>query len=110
MLCEIDKGVCLVIFNDCNYMFCVDFLDRYMFNRSLLVVLILLLCLICFDYIKKSVRYKYVVEELRNDMKIIKRRIYEEKILFWKIKLKYVKEKVMMLKVKDLEVVGFIVK
>lgn len=55
-------------------------------------------------------RYKYVVEELRNDMKIIKRRIYEEKILFWKIKLKYVKEKVMMLKVKDLEVVGFIVK
>lgn len=55
-------------------------------------------------------RYKYVIEEIRNDMEIIKRRINDENILFLKNKFKYVKEKVIMLKVKDLEVVGLIIK
>lgn len=32
LVSEIDKGVCLVIFDVCGYIFSVDLLDRYMFN------------------------------------------------------------------------------
>lgn len=108
--CEIDKGVRLVTLNDCIHTFSVDSLDRYMFNRSSSYALTLPQCPICFAHIKKSVRYKHVVEEIRNDMEVIKKKINEESTSSLKSKLKYVQEKVTMLKARDPEAVSFIIK
>lgn len=81
LLNEIDKGVCLVIFEVCGYIFSVDLFDRCMFNWSLLLVLELRYCFYCLIFIKKSLWFKFEIEDLWYDIESIKRKIKEEDVI-----------------------------
>lgn len=107
---EIDKGVRLVTLEACGHTFSVDSLDRYMFNRSLPLALELRHCPYCFTLIKKSLRFKPEVDDLRNDIESIKRKIGEEDAISKQRKLKYITKKTTILMEKDPEAVGFIIK
>lgn len=107
---EIDKGVRLVTLDACGHTFSVDSLDRYMFNQSLPLALELRHCPYCLTLIKKSSRFKPVIEELRTNIEGIKRKINEEDVASMNRKLKYITKKKTMLMEKDSEAVGFIFK
>ncbi|XP_062594415.1 NFX1-type zinc finger-containing protein 1-like [Saccostrea cucullata] len=109
----IDNDIRFVSLN-CNHTFSLNSMDSYMFNpgriQSSSVPVGIRQCPACPRQITKSVRYKSVVEEIRKDIEVIKKKITTDDMSSLKRGVDYIKEKSVFLRKKDSEAVDRIIK
>ncbi|XP_061178064.1 NFX1-type zinc finger-containing protein 1-like [Saccostrea echinata] len=109
----IDNDTRFVTLN-CSHIFSVNSMDLYMFNpakiQSSSVPIGIRQCPACASQITKSMRYKSVIEEIRKDIEVVKKKIASDDIFSLKRGVNYIKERSVLLRKKDSEAVDLIIK
>lgn len=110
---NVNNDVRFVGLENCKHFFSIDSMDLYMFNptriKSSSVPIGFKQCPACSSLIKKSVRYKSVIEEYRKDMEVIKQKIKNDDISAVKAETGDISKKVSLLSNKDPNAVGLII-
>lgn len=110
---NISNDVRIVGLETCKHFFSIDSMDLYMFNptriKSSSVPIGFRQCPACSSLIKKSVRYKSVIEEYRKDMEVIKQKIKNDDISVVKTETSDISKKVSLLRSKDPDAVDLII-